>query len=93
MTENGSQSKSKTPLKFFLNMMGLGILVVLALVSVYVPRMILWYYEPGASLGISCTPTVRSALEKLIYAQGYAVLGGAIIGLLVGNWIYRRRTK
>ena len=63
---------------------GLGILLSLTLVSIYMPRMILWYFEPPMPMGVSCTSSIRWAVNRLLVAQIYSIGVGAILGLLLG---------
>ena len=77
-------SENKSSFKFMLSFMGLGILVALVLVSIYMPRMILWYFEPPMPMGVSCTSSIRWAVDRLLIAQAYSVGVGAVLGLLVG---------
>jgi hypothetical protein len=70
---NLPQTASKSSFKFIFTWMGVGILASVTLVSIYLPRTILWYFDPPTSNGISCTPSIRWSLAI-----------GAIIGLAIG---------
>ena len=62
----------------------LTILVFVTLVSVYMPRMILWYFDPPTTNGISCAESIRWSLQKLQNAQLISIGVGAVIGFLFG---------
>ncbi len=47
------------------------------------PKIIPWYYEPGASMGVTCKPSVQGALFRLQWTQIIGVLVGGIIA-----WIF-----
>ena len=92
MSENNvPQPAQKSSAKFILMFVGLGILVSIALVSFYMPRMILWYFEPPMPMGVSCTGSIRWAVDRLLIAQLYSIAVGAVIGLLVGLKLKKKR--
>ena len=62
----------------------LTVLVCVTLVSVYMPRMILWYFEPPMPMGVSCSGSIRWAIEKLQRAQLIAIPVGIFLGFLLG---------
>jgi hypothetical protein len=90
MAENLPQPPQKSSTKFLLSMTLAGVLICVALVSMYFPRMISWYFEPPMPMGVSCTSSIRWAVEQLQMAQIYAILGGAVIGLLLGLKLRKR---
>ncbi len=92
MSENTvPQPAQKSPVKFVLMFVGLGILISLTVVSIYVPRMILWYFAPPAPMGVSCSESIHWAVDKLINAQIYAVIAGAVLGLLLGLKLKKKK--
>lgn len=78
------QNVQKSSTKFVMIMILLGALICVSLVSMYFPKMISWYFEPPMPMGVSCTSSIRWAIEKLQMAQLYAVLVGAVLGFLIG---------
>ena len=64
--------------------MGIAMLLSMTVVSIYMPRMILWYFDPPTSLGISCSPSIHWALDRLLKGQLFSLVVGAVLGLLVG---------
>jgi hypothetical protein len=87
MSENLTQQPQitqKSSAKFVVRVTLITTLVCVALVSMYMPRVITWYFEPPMPMGVSCTSSIRSAMDKLQMAQLYAILGGAILGLIIG---------
>jgi hypothetical protein len=81
---NLPQTASKSSFKFIFTWMGVGILASVTLVSIYLPRTILWYFDPPTSNGISCTPSIRWSLDRLLNGQLISLAIGAIIGLAIG---------
>ena len=81
---NLPQPIEKSSFKFVSRFVIVGILLTLGLVSIYMPRMILWYFDPPMPMGVSCTSSIRWAISRLLSAQLYSIGVGAIIGLLVG---------
>ena len=73
-----------SPFKFVLTLVGVGILVSVTLVSMYMPRTILWYFDPPTAMGVSCSPSIHWALDRLLYGQITSIGVGAVIGLILG---------
>lgn len=85
MAENNvAQITSKSPVKFVLVMTLICMVTTLAVVSIYMPRMILWYFDPPMPMGVSCTSSIRWAVDRLLTAQLISLAVGAVIGLLIG---------
>lgn len=80
----------KSSFKFVASFVVLGSLLTLGLVSVYMPRMILWYFDPPMPMGVSCTSSIRWAIGRLLLAQVYSVGVGAVFGLIVGLKLRRK---
>jgi uncharacterized membrane protein YfcA len=87
---NLPQSGKKSSAKFILTAMGLGVVITLALVSIYFPRLLTWYIEPPMANGVSCAPTVQWVVDKILMAQLFAVLVGGVIGLWIGARFARK---
>ena len=77
--------------KFILLMMLFGTVTTLAAVSIYMPRMILWYFDPPMPMGVSCTSSIRWAVDRLLFAQLCSVGVGALIGLILGLKFARKK--
>lgn len=84
------QNTQKSSTKFILGMTLGGVLICVAIVSMYFPKMISWYFEPPMPMGVSCTSSIRWAIEKLQMAQIYAILVGAVVGFFVGMKFRKR---
>ncbi len=87
--ENLTQSspiplEKKSRVKTALTLLFAGALLGLGLVSIYMPRVIAWYAEPPMPMGVTCTSSIRWALEKMQMAQAYSVAVGGVLGLLIG---------
>ncbi|MBS1958842.1 MAG: hypothetical protein JST80_05145 [Bdellovibrionales bacterium] len=80
----------KSSFKYYFLMMLLGISVVTTLVSIYMPRMITWYFDPPMPMGVSCSSSIDWAIQRLQWAQAGAVGVGAILGLIIA---FRFRSK
>ena len=88
---NVPQPAPRSPFKFVLLMIAIGIVTTLAIVSIYMPRMILWYFDPPQPMGITCTSSIRWAVDRLLVTQLYSIGVGAVIGLLIGLKFARRK--
>ena len=73
-------------------MVMLGVLVALATASVYMPKIIEWYFEPPSNIGISCAPAITWAFQKFQVAQWVSVGIGAVAGFFVGLRLSRKKT-
>ncbi len=89
--QNLPQMEKKSSFKFMLTMMGFGMVCAVALVSIYVPRALIWYFEPPMPMGVSCTSSIRWAVDRILWAQLIAVGVGGVLGLFIGSRL--RRTK
>jgi hypothetical protein len=79
-----TQAPAKSPFKFILTFVLIGILVVLTVASIFLPRSILWYFDLPTPMGVSCTESVKWGLHRLLMGQMISIGLGAIIGLVVG---------
>ena len=68
----------------------LGILICLAVTSIYMPRMIVWYFEPPAALGVSCGTSIDWAIHKLQFTQMISIGVGAVLGF-AGAFLIKRK--
>ncbi|MBC7397726.1 MAG: hypothetical protein H7333_09815 [Bdellovibrionales bacterium] len=94
MAENNlAQASPKSASKFILLMTGLGMITTLSLVSIYMPRTILWYFDPPMPNGISCTSSIRWAVDRLLTAQLVSLGVGAVIGLLIGFKFAKKKSQ
>ena len=70
-----------------------GASVFTALSALAAPSFISWWYQPPVAPGAyDCTPSVEWALGRLVQAQAFAALFGAISVPLV-TWLVGRRRK
>ena len=93
-TENLSQAPAGTPKKssfrYYFLMMTLGVSCTTTLVSIYMPKVLLWYFDPPSQIGVSCISSIDWAIQRLQIAQGAALVLGAILGLILGFRLRRR---
>lgn len=82
--QNLPQQASKSSFKMVMFSIVFFMLLAVVLTTLLMPKVIGWYFEPPAAMGISCGPSIRWAVERFVFAQLISVLIGAIIGLLVG---------
>jgi hypothetical protein len=61
-------------------------------VSLVLPRFFSWYFEPPASIGVSCSGAVRWTVERVLQVQFLALIVGALAGLSLAL-IWRSRQK
>jgi len=59
------------------------------------PKMIAYWYAPpvpaGAATAFNCTDAVTWAMTKLVWTQIIGSLGGAVIGIVIGLLLFRRK--
>jgi hypothetical protein len=55
------------------------------------PKMITYWYAPPVGAGVLCTEAVSWAMGKLVWTQLIASAAGAVIGLVVGVLLGRRK--
>jgi hypothetical protein len=68
-------------------MIGSGVGISLAL-----PRFFSWYFEPPASIGVSCSGAVRWAVERVLQIQLLSLFVGGLAGFILA-FIWRARQK
>lgn len=61
-------------------------------VSLVLPKFFSWYFEPPASIGVSCSGAVRWAVERVLQIQSLALIVGALTGLFLALF-WRSRQK
>jgi hypothetical protein len=81
---NLPQTAPKSSFKFVMTLVASGIFVAVTLVSIYMPRTILWYFDPPTPMGVSCSPSIHWALDRLLYGQLVSIGVGAVMGLALG---------
>lgn len=65
--------------------------LAMVLAGIFAPGMISWYFTPPTDLAFNCKPALEwgiSTYQKALLGSG---IGGAIIGLVIGALIARRR--
>jgi membrane associated rhomboid family serine protease len=59
------------------------------------PKMIAYWYAPpvpaGAASAFNCTDAVEWAMRKLVWTQIFGSIGGAVIGVVIGALLARRK--
>jgi hypothetical protein len=60
-------------------------------ISLSLPRIFSWVFEPPASVGISCSGAVRWAVERVLLFQLGALMVGAVAGFFGGFWLRNRQ--
>jgi hypothetical protein len=69
----------------------LGGLIGGMLATWFAPKMISWYFKPGAPMGVDCVPSVEKAMHQLALSQAGGVVGGGVLGLLIFFAFSKRR--
>jgi hypothetical protein len=82
----------KASWKWLLGSTVFGMVVTGAGVSLCLPRFFSWYFEPPASIGVSCSGAVRWAVERVLQVQFFALIVGGIIGFVLA-FMLRKRQK
>jgi hypothetical protein len=77
----------------FLWMMALGALLGAVASTWLAPRVIAWYWNPPAEMGINCLAPIQWSLRKLQLAQLVGITGGGILGTVLYFLIGRRRSQ
>lgn len=62
----------------------------LLLVSLSMPSFIDWVESPFMPQGVSCAPTVKWAINKMLWFQTASVIFGTVFGVLI---LYKFRKK
>jgi hypothetical protein len=68
-------------------------LIVTLFVSLAMPKLLEWYFDPPVSMGISCKDPIIWALQRFQLAQVIGVAVGAFLGLLMAIKLTRKSTK
>ncbi len=61
----------------------IGAVLAAVLASVFVPRLLTWYFEPPVITGCSCAASIAWALEANRWIQLFSLLIGAGLGCLL----------
>jgi hypothetical protein len=86
-------SRPKTSWKWVFASMGTGMLLLVVGVSALLPQVFSWYFEPPASMGVSCSAAVRWAVERVLGLQVVSLVVGAVGGLALALfWRNRRKS-
>jgi len=68
-----------------------GMIVSGAGVSLTLPRLFSWYFEPPASIGVSCSGAVRWAVERVLQIQLLALILGGVLGFALALMLRMRQ--
>ncbi len=86
------QAKSRFKTGFTLSIFGA--LATLALTSLFLPGLMVWYFEPPVNPGYSCAPSIQRALDLFRIIQAFALLFGALIGFILAlKWTKKSAPK
>jgi hypothetical protein len=92
MDEKLTQPVRNASWKWLFGSAGFGMVVSGAGVSLTLPRLFSWYFEPPASIGVSCSGAVRWAVERVLQIQLLALLVGGMTGFVLAL-MWRKRQK
>jgi hypothetical protein len=67
----------------------IGMTLGIALASWLGPKVLLWWFEPPADIGINYRPAIEWAMNRLLWIQIGGVSLGLILGVMVGLAIRR----
>jgi len=62
----------------------LGLVLGVVLATWLGPKILLWWFEPPADIGINYRPAIEWAMSRLVWIQIGGVSAGLILGLIVG---------
>jgi hypothetical protein len=83
-------SRFKTILTFSI----LGALAVLSISSLFLPGLVVWYFEPAINPGYTCAPSIQRALDLFRISQAAALCIGAIFGFILSlRWTKKPAEK
>ncbi|MBU6154089.1 MAG: hypothetical protein KGP28_07290 [Bdellovibrionales bacterium] len=84
------KSRIKTGMKFSI----LGALAALSLASIFLPGLMVWYFEPPVNPGYSCAPSIQKALDLFRIAQAVTLFFGGIFGFIFAlRWTKKPAAK
>ena len=67
----------------------IGMIVGVVLSSWLGPKVLLWWFEPPADIGINYRPAIEWAMNRLVWIQIVGVSLGLILGIMAGLAIRR----
>lgn len=53
-------------------------------ISLLMPKILSWWFEPPSTIGVSCAPSITWAIEQFRWSQLIGMGLGALLGLVVG---------
>ena len=62
----------------------IGTIIGIVLSSWLGPKVLLWWFEPPADIGINYRPAIEWAMTRLVWIQIGGVVAGLILGLMAG---------
>jgi hypothetical protein len=57
------------------------------------PRLISWWAEPPAFIGVSCRPAIEWAFHRFEWMQTIGLIGGGTLTLVLYLMFFRRRDR
>jgi hypothetical protein len=67
----------------------IGIVLGVVLATWLGPKVLLWWFEPPADIGINYRPAIEWAMNRLVWIQIVGSAAGLILGLMLGLAIRR----
>lgn len=87
---NETKGRFKTGINFSI----VGALATLSLTSLFLPGLMVWYFEPPVNPGYSCAPSIQRALDLFrIIQAGALAFGGALGFILALRWTKKSSGK
>jgi len=83
-------SEPKSWIRSGLTFSGYGAVLTLILTTLFLPRLMVWYFEPPVNPGCSCAASIERALELFRIIQIIGLILGAGFGFLLA---FRLRKK
>lgn len=76
----------------FLTSVLVGALLGIILTTWFGPRILTWWFTPPAGVMLTnASEAVRWGMDRLVHAQLISLLVGAVLGLVVGVLLFRRK--
>ena len=87
-------NEPKSRLKTGLNFSIMGALATLSLTSLFLPGLMVWYFEPPVNPGYNCGPSIQRALDLFRIIQAGALIFGGVLGFILAlRWTKKSPEK
>lgn len=70
-----------------------GALIGGVLTTWFGPRLISWWAEPPAFLGVSCRPAIMWAFRRFEWLQMFGLIGGGILAIILYSIFFKRKNQ